>query len=121
MQITALKNIISIKSLRKAVESLPAGLNATYKCSFERVETQNEEMASLARKAILWLTYANRSLKMEELQDALAVSDGTEGFDDDDISPAKLIISVCHGLIMVDEESETVRLVREYITSCEEC
>ncbi len=71
------------------------------------------EDISLAKRAITLLTYAYRSLRITELQHALAVSNDEE-FGDDDVVAEEVIVSVCCGLIVVDEESEFVRLVREY-------
>jgi hypothetical protein len=116
LQISSLKDTISVKGLLKAIDSLPAGLNALYECTFRRIETQAENKASLARKAIIWLIYAYRSLTITELQHALALSDETEKFDEDEVSPEKFIVSACCGLIVADKQSRTVRLVREYMT-----
>ncbi len=69
---------------------------------------------SLATRAIILLTYAYRPLRITELQHALAVSDDAETFDGDGVVAEEVIVSVCCGLIVVDEESKIVRLVREY-------
>ena len=80
----------------------------------KRIETQtNSEDVYLAMRAITLLTYAYRSLKITELLHALSVSKD-EIFDGDDVVPEQVIISVCCGLIVVDEKSKEVRLVREY-------
>ena len=65
-------------------------------------------------RVITLLTYAYRSLRIIELQHALAASNDEETFDDDDVVAEEVIVSVCCGLIVVDEESKIVRLVREY-------
>jgi len=65
-------------------------------------------------RAITLLTYAYRSLTITELQHALVVQNDEETFDDGDVVIEEVIISVCCGLIVVDQNSKIVRLVREY-------
>jgi hypothetical protein len=97
-----------------AIDSLPSELNAIYQSTLERIRTQPKEDISLATRAIILLTYAFRSLRITELQHALAVSDDAETFDGDGVVVDQVIVSVCCGLIVVDKESKIVRLVREY-------
>ena len=66
-------------------------------------------------RAIIWLTYAKRPLKISELQHALAVHRGAKNFDEDDVAAEETIISVCCGLIVIDRESQIVPFVRECI------
>jgi len=84
-----------------------------YQTTWTRIKAQTEEEVSLAMRAIIWLAHANRSLTITELQHALAVA---ETFDEEDIAQEELIISVSCGLIVVDERSRTVRLVRKSIS-----
>jgi len=99
--------------MKKAIKSLPSDLNAIYRSTLKRIESQTKEDINLAMRAITLLTYAYRSLEIIELRHALAVSND-ETFDADDVVPEGVIISVCCGLIVVDEKSKVVRLVREY-------
>ena len=114
----SLKHCNTINQLRKTVNSLPSGLDDSYKRTLQRIDSQPKADISLARKAILWLTYAFRSLSIAELQHALAVSDQPVGFDEDDIAEENVIVSVCFGLIAIDKLSGIVRLVRECIAYC---
>ena len=77
---------------------------------------QSQKSVSLAKRAIIWLTYALRPLTINELRHALAVQLNVATFDDDDVPTEEAIVSVCCGLIVVEGESQTVRLVREYIS-----
>jgi len=114
LQIESLKSCTSINSLRKAIKSLPSDLDDIYRSTLKRIKTQTKEDISLAGRAITLLTHAYRSLKITELQHALGVYNDMETFNDDDVVNEGAIVSVCCGLIVVDKESETVRLVREY-------
>ena len=100
LQIDSSKHCTSVNGLRKTVNSLPSGLDAFYKRTLERIESQTTTEISLA---ILSLTFAFRSLSIAELQHALPVSDESEGLDGDDITEDNVIVSVCFGLITIDE------------------
>src|SRR5690606_14836159 len=58
-----------------------------------------------------WIVHARRRLSTEELQHALAVEEGESEIDEDAIPDKEDILSVCAGLVVVDEESNTIRLV----------
>lgn len=79
----------------------------------ERIEAQGAAEASLARRALLWVTYAQTYLTLKRLQRALAISP-VKGFTANNVSPEWLILSCCHGLLVVDPSTRFVRLVREW-------
>jgi len=115
LQIESLESCTSINNLRKAIKSLPSDLDDIYRSTLKRIKTQTEEELSLAARAITLLTHAYRSLEITELQHALGVPyNDTEIFNDGDVVKEAVIVSVCCGPIVVDKESKTVRLVREY-------
>ena len=58
-----------------------------------------------------WITYAQRPLSLHELQHALAVEPNESELDEENIPDIDLIISVCAGLVIVDQESNVIRLV----------
>ncbi|KAK3371579.1 hypothetical protein B0T24DRAFT_629559 [Lasiosphaeria ovina] len=90
----------------------------------ERVEGQAKDQESLAKQALSWITCVKRPPTTLELQHALAVELGRRELRRDNISDAEDIISVCAGLVTVDEESSVIRLVhyttQEYLerTQC---
>lgn len=84
-----------------------------YHATLGRIELQSEEDIFLAKRAIIWVSHACRSLSVSELQEALAVKPGILVFSEDDIVPMDLLVSVCCGLITVDHENNTVRLIRK--------
>ena len=99
--------------IRSALERLPTGSEAydqAYKDAMERIEKQGVDGKNLALKVLYWITCARRSLVTAELQHALAVEVGeselaTKQPDIEDM------VSVCAGLVTVDEESNIIRLV----------
>ena len=70
-----------------------------------RIEHKIEEEATLARTVLAWITHAQRPLTLRELQHALSVEEGNTYFDEDKIPDEYSIVSVCEGLISIDEES----------------
>jgi hypothetical protein len=77
----------------------------------ERIEGQLSDQEELAKEALSWITCAKRLLTTLELQHALAVKVGQEEFDEGNKPDIEDIISVCAGLVTVDEESGIIRLV----------
>ncbi len=117
LQIESLKDSTTVNELREAAKSFSSDVDNIYSFTWKRIEAQSEKRVSLAKRAIIWLTYAFRPLRIIELRHALAIRPSTATFDDDDVATEETIVSVCCGLIVIDGESQTVRLVRKYISS----
>jgi GPI inositol-deacylase-like protein len=83
-------------------------LDRAYMQAMERIELQTPEHRELARQVLSWITCAKRRLTSSELQHAIAVEVNKREFDTEDI---ELIVSVCVGLVVIDEESDIIRLV----------
>ena len=60
---------------------------------------------------ISWITCAKRQLEVNELRHALAVEIGERQVDEDNLLEADDMVSVCAGLVTVDQETEVIRLV----------
>ena len=119
LQIESLEESTTVNELRKAAKSFSSDIDNLYSSTWKRIEAQSKKRVSLAKRAIIWLTYTFRPLKVIELQHALAVQPSTATFDGDDVATEEMIVSVCCGLVVIDAESQTVRLVREHISySC---
>ncbi|KAF7557074.1 hypothetical protein G7Z17_g893 [Cylindrodendrum hubeiense] len=100
--------------IRTALKALPSGSNAydyAYDNAMERIEGQSKDQKTLAIQALSWITCARTVLSTTELQHALAVEVGESELDEDNLSSIEDIISVCAGLVTIDEESNIVRLV----------
>ena len=86
-------------------------LDEAYGEAIQRIDGQLAEDRSLARRALSWITYAQRPLTTTELCHALAIHPGDEALDNDNIYDVEDIISVCAGLVAMDEENSIIRLV----------
>ena len=104
------------KKMLQALEESPESLYGFYNETIERVSAQGKDIRDLAFAVLTTITTAARPLKVNELQEALAVQedldDGVTGteVDQDTMTEASLIVDCCVGLVNVDEASGTVRL-----------
>ena len=108
---------LETKTKRKAIHAslrhLPKSIDDTYDEAMARIDQQNKDLKDLANNVLLWISCARRPLSLKELQHALAVEEGQTSIDSGDLDDEEILISVCVGLVVVDESSNTVRLVRE--------
>ncbi|CAI7653171.1 unnamed protein product [Penicillium crustosum] len=86
-------------------------LDNAYEQAMERIQGQVPEHRKLATQVLSWICCARRRLKLAELQQALGIEENTSAFDEDAIPNLGLIVSTCTGLVVVDRESDVVRLV----------
>lgn len=96
------------------LDKLPEGsaaLNGAYSEAIKRIDGQLNEDRLLARRAICWISYAQRLLTTTELCHALAVEPSDKSMNTDNIFDVDDIISVCAGLVTVDEKGNIIRLV----------
>jgi ankyrin repeat protein len=110
-----------VKGVREALKALPNTLAGSYVDAMARIREQNDESRSTAYSTLIWVANAKRPLTAVELQTALAIEPGTKGLDQDNILDIDIILSVCAGLVIVDEQVSVVRLVhyttQEYLES----
>jgi hypothetical protein len=89
----------------------PTALNEAYDKAIERIDKQPPEDQLLAKRALSWITYAQRPLTTNELRHALAIKPGQNAFNDDDVYDVEDVIPVCARLFTIDTKSNTIRLV----------
>jgi hypothetical protein len=77
----------------------------------ERINGQIEDQEKLAKQVLSWITCAKRPLAAIELQHALGVEVSESKLDELNFSEIEDIVSVCAGLVTIDEESGIIRLV----------
>src|SRR3984957_7148815 len=101
------------RQVRAALDNLPEGMDGTYDEAMERVERQDDSRKQLAKRVLTWITYAVRPLSVKELQHALAVIPDTTELDPDDITDDEILVSICAGLVVIDEERNIIGLERK--------
>jgi hypothetical protein len=101
------------KAVRRALEELPRELDATYDDVIHRMELQSREHVVIAKKVLCWVAFALRPLSITELKHALAIEPGMCDIEDGDLPDDEMMISACVGLVTVESDTKTVRLVRK--------
>lgn len=88
-----------------------------------RIKGQLPGQAKRAMQVLGWITCAQRELKTVELQHGLAVEHDTTELDPDNIPQLDHLVSICAGLVTINEQAGTVRLVhyttQEYLKSAQ--
>ena len=121
LHIEAILRGTTVARRRKTLKSIKdgVGLGDAYGATLERIKAQDEEQANLAMAALTWICHSERPLHVDELCDALAVEIGEMDFDEENIPSIGTLLDCCQGLITVDAEASTVRLihytVKEYL------
>jgi len=95
------------------------GLGDAYEETLERIRAQGGGKATLAMTTLMWICYSERPLRVDELCHALAVEVGSTHFNSDDVPAGETLLVCCQGLITLDKEALTFRLIhhtlREYL------
>ncbi|KAH6718700.1 hypothetical protein BKA61DRAFT_652397 [Leptodontidium sp. MPI-SDFR-AT-0119] len=104
----------SPKAIRAALGNLATGSGAydyAYEDSMERISGQIKDQEDLAKQVLSWIICAKRPLRTTELQHALGVEVSESRLDEDNLPEIEDVVSVCAGLVTIDEESGIIRLV----------
>lgn len=99
---------------RENIEEILLGMERPqefYKQAMERIEGQPDDIRSLAKRTLTWITRAKRPLSITEIQHALAVRERMTEFDPRDMPDVKALESACAGLVFADEKCSSKRLV----------
>ncbi|KAH6971480.1 nucleoside phosphorylase, partial [Ilyonectria sp. MPI-CAGE-AT-0026] len=92
------------------VKSTGKILDSAYEQTMNRISEQSREFRKLAFNVLSWITCAKRRLNTWELRHALATRSGQSRLDPGDFIQLRLILRVCAGLVIVDEDSDIIRL-----------
>jgi len=61
--------------------------------------------------ALMWISHSERPLEADELCHALAVEIGSPDLHSDNVPSIGTVLACCQGLVVVDKEASTVRLI----------
>lgn len=86
-------------------------LAKAYHETTERIRRQEVGFRILADSVLLWISCSKRPLTISELRHALAVEAGDNQLDPENLPQTEDMVTVCAGLVTVDEESSIIRLV----------
>jgi len=97
------------------------GLGDVYDATIERIKAQDGDKARLGMGALMWISHAELQLTVDELCHALAIELRSTDFNLDNVPSMSTLLSCCQGLITVEKEAPTVRLIhftlKEYLAA----
>ncbi|KAH6916394.1 hypothetical protein BKA70DRAFT_1092729, partial [Coprinopsis sp. MPI-PUGE-AT-0042] len=111
LQLDALCECLSAEDVRETLKEFPPSIEDVYRQTWVRISHQSRKHAPLAKAVLVWVLNAARSMTIEELERAVATSPDTHKFTPSRVVPGTTLVSICGGLITVEEESRLVRLV----------
>ncbi|KAF7345837.1 ANK-REP-REGION domain-containing protein [Mycena venus] len=101
----------NVAAVQDALIRLPSDLDGTYDGIIDRINQQSVDDRRLAWRTLSWVLYAKRPLRPSWLKEALAVEPGDTALDPDRQTDMGIVLSVCAGLVAVDEVDNQVRLI----------
>jgi len=87
------------------------GLSDAYTAALTRLKAQKGNKSVLGLRALMWVSYSERPLLVEELCHALGVEIGSTDLSPQGIPAIRTLLSSCLGLLTLEASSSTVRLV----------
>ncbi|KAH6892840.1 hypothetical protein BKA70DRAFT_837847 [Coprinopsis sp. MPI-PUGE-AT-0042] len=111
LQLEALRHCISIQDVEETLEEFPMDIEGFYMRTWERILAQAPKHANLAQLVFLWVLHARSEMDIEALRRAIATNPDTHNFESKRLVPQALLVSVCCGLVSIDEKTRIVRLV----------
>lgn len=107
--------------IRRCLRNFSTNLDQIFEESIQRIKNESRNRQQVAIESLMWITLARRPLNIHELRHALATRPEDTESDPDNLLPARSIVECCSGLVVLDDESSTFRLVhftlQEYLLS----
>jgi methionine synthase II (cobalamin-independent) len=100
-------------AIKDSLQNLAENLEQAYKQTMKRVQSQEKDHKELAEYVLQWIIYAKRPLSTAELPHAIAVRLHTTKLDEDYLPTVHTLLSVCAGLVRLEEKSRVIGLVHE--------
>ena len=106
---------------RHAIDNLPPNLPKTYQRILERIGKVEDDL-EVAKKALTWVIFCKRPLKLRELAVAIAIDPDDRHFDDSrKLDYDEQILEICSSFVKMDDRTSIVEVahfsVVEYFTS----
>jgi len=123
LNITAILGETTISRRREKLRKMCTGLGLgdAYNATLVRMKEQIGDQPRLGIAALMWISQSERPLRTDEICQALAVEAGATDIDPQNVPSIKTLLSCCLGLVTVDEEASTVRLIhstlQEYLST----
>jgi len=123
LNITAILDETTIYQRREQLKRMTngRGLGDAYTVTLDRIKSQSGGKSRLGMAALMWISRSERLMSPDELCHALGVQIESSDPNPDNIPSIQTLLSSCLGLVTVDREESTIRLVhftlQEYLGS----
>lgn len=97
--------------MEDAIEAMPHDLHQAFYQTLVRIQRQPDGRKRLGMGVLLWISHAQGSLTVAELSEAMAVKPGNTSLNPRRRPSQEMMIECCIGLVTVDRESSSIRLV----------
>jgi len=87
------------------------GLGGAYGATLSRIKGQGGRKSKLGMATLMWVSHSERPLGAAELCHALAVEIGSPNLNGDNVPTIGTLLACCQGLVAIDKEASTVRLI----------
>ena len=111
LQIQSIVNEPTTGEMEDAIEAMPHDLHQAFYQTLARIQRQPDGRKRLGMKTLLWISHARGSLTVAELSEALAVQPGNASLNPRRRPDQGKMIDCCMGLVTLDRESSSIRLV----------
>ena len=100
-----------VSTRRERLKAMTSGSMGAYDRMLSRVRAQGEIKEEIGMAALMWVSHSERPLRVDELCHALAVERGSAVLDPENVPSIETLSDCCQGLLAVDKEASTVRLI----------
>lgn len=111
LHLDSIASLDNRRSVKRALQTLPTTYRELYNNAMERIKGQEPERYDRAMQVLSWLSYALSPLTVFALQHALSVEAGDTELYQDAMPDTEDLVSVCAGLVTIDEGTGIIRLV----------
>ena len=108
----------SLRAVHNVLKVLPTRVNDTYDEVMAPIRAQSPDDRELAENVLSWIAYARRPISLQELQHAVAVTPDMLDMDPEALVDKFILIDVCAGLVVIDDRSSIIQLVRKSPFGC---
>ena len=113
LQLDAVSRCSSAQDILDTLKAFPSDIKDVYHQTWSRILNNTPNNVRLAKTVLVWVSYAARSMTIEELRHAVATHPDTHKFERKRLVSPALLLSLCCGLVTVEEETKLVRLIRK--------
>jgi len=88
-------------------------LDSLYGETLQQIRQQKGDLPRIGMKVLMWVSHAERPLRMDELYHALEIDVETADFHPNNIRSQETVLGSCLGLVMAEKRTLKVRLIHD--------